>query len=88
MTQQIINIGTAPNDGQGDPIRDAFNKCNVNFTELFERVQTVAPTSPVGAIGNLEGMVAWDSTYLYVCTGNYDGSTNIWQRVAFDTTPW
>lgn len=35
MAQQIINVGAAPNDGLGDPVREAFTKCNNNFTELF-----------------------------------------------------
>jgi hypothetical protein len=35
MAQQTIGIGSAPNDGTGDPIRDAFDKCNDNFTELY-----------------------------------------------------
>lgn len=35
MAQQTINIGTAPNDGTGDPIRTAFDKANQNFTELY-----------------------------------------------------
>jgi hypothetical protein len=35
MSKQTINIGTAPNDGTGDTIRDAFHKCNDNFTELY-----------------------------------------------------
>jgi hypothetical protein len=35
MAQELINVGAAPNDGQGDPIRTAFTKCNDNFTELF-----------------------------------------------------
>jgi hypothetical protein len=35
MAQEIINVGVAPNDGQGDPVREAFTKCNNNFTELF-----------------------------------------------------
>jgi hypothetical protein len=35
MTQQIINIGTSPNDGTGDQFRVAFDKCNDNFTELY-----------------------------------------------------
>ena len=26
MAQQIINVGTAPNDGLGDPLRTAFEK--------------------------------------------------------------
>lgn len=35
MAQQIINIGTTANDGTGDPLRTAFDKCNDNFTELY-----------------------------------------------------
>lgn len=35
MAQQIINVGGVPNDGAGDPLRDAFIKCNDNFTELY-----------------------------------------------------
>ena len=38
MAQQTINIGTAANDGSGDPLRDAFDKCNDNFTELYNDV--------------------------------------------------
>ena len=35
MTQEIINIGATPNDGEGDPLRTAFAKINNNFTQLF-----------------------------------------------------
>jgi len=35
MTQLVINIGTVPNDGDGDPLRTAFQKVNNNFTQLF-----------------------------------------------------
>lgn len=35
MAKQTIGIGTVANDGTGDPIRDAFDKCNDNFTELY-----------------------------------------------------
>lgn len=35
MAQQNINIGTAANDGTGDPLRTAFDKCNNNFTEVY-----------------------------------------------------
>lgn len=33
--QEVINIGAQPNDGQGDPLRTAFNKINNNFSNLF-----------------------------------------------------
>lgn len=35
MPQQLINIGSSDNDGTGDPLRTAFDKCNDNFTELY-----------------------------------------------------
>lgn len=37
MAQQIINIST-PNDGQGDPLRHAFDLTNQMFTELYSNV--------------------------------------------------
>ena len=35
MTQEIINIGAQPNDGEGDPLRTAFEKINNNFSQLY-----------------------------------------------------
>ena len=35
MTQQTINIGTVADDGTGDTLRNAFDKCNDNFDELY-----------------------------------------------------
>ena len=52
MAQQIINIGATPNDGQGNPIRTAFNKTNENFSELYARAQTTPPPTLVGSIGD------------------------------------
>lgn len=37
MARQIINIGSAENDGTGDTVRDAFDKSNDNFLELYNR---------------------------------------------------
>lgn len=36
MTQQIIDIGAVANDGTGEPLRDAFNAVNLNFTALYD----------------------------------------------------
>lgn len=44
--------------------------------------------SSVGEDGDIAGMIAVDESYLYRCTADYDGSTNIWARVALDSTPW
>jgi hypothetical protein len=35
MARQNINVGSAANDGNGDPLRTAFTKVNSNFTELY-----------------------------------------------------
>ena len=35
MAQEIINIGTTPNDGTGDPLRIAMTKVNNNFSRIF-----------------------------------------------------
>jgi len=88
MGQETINVGAAANDGLGDPIRTAFIKCNDNFTELYNRVQTTPPTSPTGTDGDVTGMIAFDGTYLYVCVADYDDTTEIWRRIAWDTSPW
>jgi hypothetical protein len=35
MSQQIINVGNQPDNGDGDPLRTAFIKTNDNFTEIY-----------------------------------------------------
>jgi len=36
----------------------------------------------VGQSGDIAGMIVVDGSYVYVCTGTYDGSTVIWKRSA------
>ena len=38
MTRQILNTGTSANDGTGDTLREASEKINQNFQELYEAV--------------------------------------------------
>lgn len=35
MAKQAINVGTQANDGTGDPLRAALDKCNDNFDEIY-----------------------------------------------------
>ena len=42
MTKLTINIGTAANDGTGDTLRNAFDKTNQNFTELYIATEATA----------------------------------------------
>ena len=48
MTMQVINIGALPNDGEGDPLRVAFQKVNNNFASLFATGFSVAESTTVG----------------------------------------
>ncbi|HAV3550563.1 putative tail fiber [Acinetobacter baumannii] len=36
MTKQVINVGSAANDGSGTPARTAFQYVNANFSELYD----------------------------------------------------
>lgn len=57
-TQEIINIGTLPNDGEGDPLRVAFAKINNNFSNLFS---TFVNTSNSYTSGNAANQVIFET---------------------------
>lgn len=54
--------------------RDYFHSSQIRLKQ-----RTPANT---GAAGDVAGMIAVNGSYVYVCTGNYDGSTVIWKRAA------
>lgn len=54
--QEIVNIGTLPNDGEGDPLRVAFAKINNNFTTLFS---SSTLSEEVVTEGDLPNQVLW-----------------------------
>lgn len=56
--QEIINIGTLPNDGEGDPLRVAFGKINNNFSNLFA---TFVNTSSSFTVGNAPGQLIFET---------------------------
>lgn len=57
MAKQTINIGSAANDGTGDPLRDAFDKTNDNFTELYQLY--VAALTALAALTPAAGKLAY-----------------------------
>lgn len=76
MTKQVVGIGTAPNDGTGDPLRTAFTKCNDNFTELYNGLQPTGTPASSSATG-VAGTIQYDNDYIYVCI-----ASDNWKRVA------
>jgi hypothetical protein len=82
MAQLTIDLGTAPNDGTGDPIRTAFGKVNDNFTELY----ALSNLKLTGAVG-LEA----DNTTMFAALeaanpgASVDLDDKVWPLAAFPT---
>ena len=83
-----VNVGLAPNDGLGDPLRTSFQLLNQDVQQLSNRVQTTLPgggntANLAGAPGDQVGWITFDPNHLYYCWGNYAnaGGSNIWNQV-------
>ena len=74
MTQQVVNIGSAPSDGSGDAIRVSFDKINQNFTELYTVVSGIS--SNVSAALNPVLSVAGKTGQVQLGVGDVIGSVN------------
>jgi len=86
MAQQTINVGSAPDDGTGDPARTAFTKCNANFTELYTAdttflTTTVAATTYQPLDADLTAIAALTGTN----TIYYRSAANTWSPVTVST---
>jgi hypothetical protein len=46
------------------------------------------PMTSLGQDGDLAGMIAVGNGYFYRCVANYDGTSNIWARVALTLETW
>jgi hypothetical protein len=66
MAKQTINIGTAPNDGTGTPLRTAFDYCNLNFTELYTAVGPSGNNIVVPGTATITGDLTVDTSTLKV----------------------
>jgi len=42
MTQLLINIGTGADTKDGDTVRNAFDKVNINFTEVYSAINVLS----------------------------------------------
>ena len=87
MSQQNIDIGTAPSSGDGDPLRVAFTKINDNFTELYSNVANLSSSvsSVAGRTGDVQltvnDIIGFDN-YHYANIAYVDAAIN---QVAIDT---
>ena len=92
MAKQTVNIGTSANKGNGDPLRTAFTKINANFDELYTKADLLrvvsVPASSIGSAGDFPGGVAFNATHFYYCFATYNGTTDIWKRIAWSNDTW
>ena len=90
-TLEINNISSA--DSSAIQINDGVNiSGTTNTATLFVNDDNITiarrwnddstRASSVGKSGDTAGMIAWEDDAVYVCTANYDGSTQIWRRAA------
>jgi hypothetical protein len=70
MAKQTINIGTAPNDGTGTPLRTAFDYCNQNFTELYTATGPSGNNIVVPGTATITGDLTVDTSTLKVDSAN------------------
>jgi hypothetical protein len=63
---------------------DVYTKAEVDT--LLLNMNKTPPTSAIGQQGDVQGMTAMDSTYIYSCNAIYDGITSIWARTPLNTT--
>ena len=61
MTRQNISTGSFANDGSGDTLRQAGQKINENFVELYQKLGNDSNTL-VGAIAAAEGGISFEGT--------------------------
>jgi len=65
-----------------------FPDASVQTTAWAGGKVVAAPTSSVGAAGDVQGMIAFSNSYIYYCTASYDGSTHIWKRLQWSPDTW
>ena len=86
-TGLVSILGTKAN------VVDVYTKNEVDVA--FQGVDTAkqnafvpVPTSSVGQAGHTTGMIAINGSYLFYCTANFDGTSNIWARTPLTLTAW
>ena len=75
MAQKIIDLGTSPNKGDGDPLRTAFTKINDNFSELYTG-SPIVPQDLRGSVFGDDSTLLVDGVNSSIPKANIEDSTN------------
>jgi len=52
------------------------------------RALTSVPGTSLGSATDKAGMIAVDASYFFYCVADYDGTSDIWRRIAFTDETW
>src|SRR5687768_1391667 len=78
MSLDLINVGTEPNDGTGDPPRVAALKINSNFEELYQALEALGPLEEEPGQSELDlkaPLIVTQGTTAYGATVNLNMAT-------------
>jgi hypothetical protein len=78
---QINNSTITPLITNGDLTLGVNGTGQVVISDDRIVITTTKTATGVGSAGDVAGSIAWDTTNLYVCTANYDGSTAVWKKL-------
>ena len=78
---QINNSAITPLITNGDLTLGVNGTGQVVVSDDRIVITTTKTATGVGSAGDVAGSIAWDTTNLYVCTANYDGSTAVWKKL-------
>jgi hypothetical protein len=84
----IPNATTVSISGTSTALLSGASGVTISAPSGTVKILSNVPTTSVGISGDVEGAVALDATYMYYCTATYDGSTNIWKRIAWSAETW
>lgn len=79
MAQQLIGVGSAANDRNGDPWRTAMIKTNENFTELYDfndSIQLVYVAQESDFPAQDATTITLEASQVYVATGSFSVEKN------------
>lgn len=82
----ITNTGvTSLTAGPGISLSSSNGAVTVSSSALSTRLPYGSAPSALGAPGDVQGDIRCDSSYVYVCVANYNGTTAIWRRIGLAT---
>ena len=70
---------------EGGIVSNSSPTTTTNLTNPNPMIRNGVPATSIGSPGDKKGDLASDSTYIYIASADYDGSTSIWARASLSS---